>query len=93
MTVIDAADLATMMAAVRAAPGDAAVVIPAALPPIERALLIAAIAPLAVERAPHRLNALDCGQGVAPAAIEAALTYLASADCTTGQLLALVADE
>jgi len=92
MTRIDASDPAATIAAVRAAPGDVAVVIGPAVAPLERALLIAAIGPLAIERTPARVNALDCGEGVTPEAVAEALAFLENADCTTGQVLRLTND-
>lgn len=92
MTRIEAgADCAALIEAVRAAAGDVAVVLGADLGALERALAIAAIGPLAIERAPRRVNALDCGAGVAESDVARALAFLQTADCTTGQLLTLVA--
>lgn len=82
----------SLITATRAAPGDVAVVIAADVPPLERALLIAAIASLAIERAPARVNALDVTPGVAATEIDAALDFFAAADCTTGQVLRLSAE-
>lgn len=91
MTRIEPDTVAALIEAVRAAAGDVSVVIRADLPALERALLLAAIAPLAIERTPARINALDCAEGVAPEAVAEALAFLERADCTTGQVLALVA--
>jgi hypothetical protein len=47
----------------------------------------AAIAPLAVERAPMRVNAVVAGHGAAPADVLAAIAFLDGARSTTGQIL------
>ncbi|MBX9881985.1 MAG: hypothetical protein K2X73_08425 [Sphingomonas sp.] len=92
MTRIEAtADCPALLEAVRAAPGDVVVVLGADLGVLERALASAAIGPLAIERTPARVNAVDCGAGVAAADVEQALAFLEAADCTTGQVLALSA--
>ena len=89
MTRIDASDPAATIAAVRAAPGDVAVVIGPTIAPLDRAQLIAVIGPLAIERTPARVNALDFVEPVAPEAVVEVLAFLESADCTTGQVLRL----
>lgn len=64
--------------------------IESSIPRIERAMLIAAIDPLAIERAPHgRIGALDVAPGAAPADIAAAARFLAGAGSTTGQVLTI----
>ncbi|TPG54908.1 Rossmann fold domain-containing protein [Sphingomonas glacialis] len=83
-------DLAAV-AAVRAAPRDSGMVllvIDAAVTALDRAMLIAAVAPLAVELAPEtRLAALDIGSDAKPAAVVAAADYLVGARSTTGQVI------
>lgn len=54
---------------------------------IDRAMLIAALGPLAIELAPRRITALDVADGADIAAIIAAATYLVAARSTTGQSL------
>jgi len=57
------------------------------LPPLEAALLRAALEPLAIERAPARLNAVAAGPAADRQAVEAAARFLEGAGSTTGQLL------
>jgi hypothetical protein len=58
------------------------------VPALARAMLLAAIGPLAVELAPGiRIGALDLAAGAAPADIAAAAHFLARARSTTGQIL------
>ena len=80
------ADIAT---AVRAAQGDSLVVVIApGRDPLAQALAEAAIAPLAMERAPRmRVNAVIVGTDADPAAVDAAVAFLESATSTTGQAL------
>ncbi len=62
--------------------------IAADLPALDRAMLRAAIGPLAIELAPTvRLNALDIATGAADEDVVAAARFLAGAASTTGQLL------
>ncbi|WP_374945201.1 Rossmann fold domain-containing protein [Sphingomonas sp.] len=72
---------------VRAAAGEALTLILDGGESVEHAVLLAAIAPLAIERAPMRVNAVVAGVGADPADIEAAVAFLDSARSTTGQLL------
>ena len=59
---------------------------------IERAMLSAAIGPLAIERAPlARIGAMDIANGAALADVVAAANYMASARSTTGQILTVTA--
>ena len=59
---------------------------------LDRAMLSAAIGPLAIERAPlARIGAIDIANGAAIADIVAAANYLASARSTTGQILTVTA--
>ena len=88
--LVFAAD-AGAVAAVRAAPrgsGVVLLVIEAQVAAIDRAMLIAALGPLAIELAPAtRLVALDLAADAAPADVAAAAEYLAGARSTTGQML------
>jgi len=62
--------------------------IESSISPLDRAMLIAAIGPLAIERAPHgRIGALDVAAGAAPEDVVAAARFLAAAGSTTGQVL------
>jgi hypothetical protein len=55
---------------------------------LDRAILIAAIGPLAIERAPStRVGAIDIVAGAAQKDVEAAARFLATARSTTGQIL------
>ena len=63
-------------------------VVEAPVPALDRALLLAAIGPLAVELAPHtRIGAIDIAPGAALSDIVAAAVFLAGARSTTGQVL------
>lgn len=78
------------VAAVRAAPrgGLVLLVIAGTVPKLDRAMLLAALGPLAEELAPTtRLAALEVGEGADPAAVVAAGVFLAGATSTTGQVL------
>lgn len=83
------ATVADVVARVRAAAGPAvALVVAPAVDPVERALILAAVAPLALERAPGvRVCAVDAGEGADPADIDATVDFLAGALATTGQVL------
>lgn len=61
--------------------------LPPDLDPLHAATLRAALGPLAIERAPGRVNALVALAGTDPAAVEAAALFLEGARSTTGQLL------
>lgn len=64
------------------------VLIDPAMPAIDRAMLLAAIGPLAVERAPDtRINAIAVEAGAAPDDVIATARFLAGAGSTTGQVL------
>ena len=55
---------------------------------LDRAMLIAAIGPLAIERAPAtRVGTIDIIGGAAQKDVEAAARFLATARSTTGQVL------
>ncbi|WP_010185234.1 Rossmann fold domain-containing protein [Sphingomonas sp. PAMC 26605] len=79
------------VAAVRDAPresGMVMLVIDAAAAALDRAMLRAAVGPLAVELAPQtRLGALDVGADTDRDAVVAAAEYLVGAHSTTGQVL------
>lgn len=67
--------------------------IDSSIPVIDRAMLIAAIGPLAVERAPHgRIGAIDVAPGAEPADVVAAAHFLMAARSTTGQTLTISAE-
>ena len=58
------------------------------LPSLDRAMLLAAIGPLAVARAPAgRIGALDIAPSASHEAIAAAAQFLVGATSTTGQIL------
>lgn len=82
-----------LLAAVRAGGEGADAIIVDVAPDIaalERHLILAAIAPLAIELAPGiRLCAIDIGEGAAPEDVAAVRDWLAGADCTTGQVVAV----
>ena len=62
--------------------------IPGDVTALDRALLRAAIGPLAIELAPaKRLNAVDIAAGAAPDDAVEAARFLAGAESTTGQLI------
>ena len=72
--------------------GFALLLIDSSVPAIDRAMLCAAIGPLAIERAPRaRIGAIEAGEGAATADVVAAARYLASARSTTGQILTITA--
>ena len=79
------------VAAVREAPresGMVMLVIDAAVAALDRAMLRAAVGPLAMELAPRtRLAALDLGVDADPVAVLAAAGFLVTAQSTTGQTL------
>ena len=88
LTPAPGADLAAL---VRGAAGESIVVVIAGnWPPLDFALATAAIAPLAIERAPAtRVNAVIIEPGASPDAAEAAIAFLERARSTTGQLLTI----
>jgi hypothetical protein len=64
--------------------------IDSSIPPIERAMLLAAIGVLAVELAPDvRIGAIDVATGAEPDDVIAAARFLVAARSTTGQVLAV----
>lgn len=86
------ASVEAAVAAVRACDGEAILLLFAPdLDPLDATLLRAALGPLAVERAPMRVNALLARPGAEPAAVEAATIFLEGARSTTGQLLEIAA--
>ncbi|MDB5707672.1 MAG: hypothetical protein JWN66_4788 [Sphingomonas bacterium] len=63
------------------------------VPAVDRAMLLAAIGPLATELAPGtRIAAIDIASGAASADIAAAAHFLAKAQSTTGQVLRVEAE-
>lgn len=79
-TVID------MVRAARA--GDAVVLLLLpAVAAIERAMLLAAVGPLAHELAPRRIGAIDVAESASADRVVAAARFLAGARSTTGQVL------
>ena len=80
-----------MAAMVRGAQGESlVVVIPTTLEPVTLAMATAAIAPLAVERAPAtRVNAVIAPPEHRTCELEAAIAFLESAASTTGQIVEL----
>lgn len=92
MILIGAGDDAAAFArAVRDAAGPAVIVAVAAdVPPVERAAMLAMVAPLALELAPaRRLAAIAIGPGADTAAIEQCVHYLRDAPAVTGQIVAI----
>jgi hypothetical protein len=82
------APVADTVTAIEAAEGEVVLVLVGAdLPAVERAMLLAAIGPLAVARAPGRVCALDVGAHADLADVVAAARFLAGAGSTTGQVL------
>ena len=72
----------------RSSAGFALLLIDSSVPAMDRAMLRAAIGPLAIDRAPHaRIGAIEIGDGAATADVVAAAGYLAAAQSTTGQIL------
>ena len=86
-------DVAEIVGRLRSSEAEAALLlIDSSVPALDRALLSAAIGPLAIERAPlARIGAIDIVNGAAMADIVAAANYLASARSTTGQILTVTA--
>lgn len=65
-------------------------VIEPTVPRLQRAMLAAAIGPLAIEMAPEsRVGAIDILPGADPADVAAAAMFLATAESTTGQVIAV----
>ena len=86
---LDLAERDDLPARVRANGGESLViVIDAGWAPLALALAKAAVAPLAIERAPGgRLNLVVRGAAADPVAVEAAIAFLETARSTTGQVL------
>lgn len=90
LVVADAdAVLVHVLARLRGAAADEAIVvlIQPDFAAIDRAMLIAALGPLALELAPRRINAIAVADGAASERVVAAARYLAFARSTTGQNL------
>lgn len=87
----NAAAIATLRQAVaHDVSGMVLLVLPANVAVLDRAMLIAAIGPLALEAAPAvRIGALDLAEGAAADDVVAAAQFLAAARSTTGQVLRL----
>jgi len=78
------------VAVLRALNGDSAVVlIRPGRDATALAMARAAVAALARERAPMRINAVEPGEGTDAAAIAGAVAYLAAAPAVTGQIVTL----
>lgn len=74
-------------AAVRAATGEAVTLVIETGDALAEAIALAAIGPLAIERAPMRVNAVVVEPGAPPDDVDAAVAFLDSARSTTGQIL------
>ena len=88
------ATVAALVAAVRecaaadTATGAIVVEVAAGIVALERHLILAAIAPLAIELAPGtRLCAIDVGAGAEAEDVAAVRDWLSEAECTTGQVV------
>ncbi|MEO5866442.1 MAG: Rossmann fold domain-containing protein [Sphingomonas sp.] len=85
---IAAAIVASIRSAAIAAPESVVVLVEAGMPQPDRAMLIAAIAPLAIELAPiTRLALIDIQIGAAPQNVAAVEEFLHAARSTTGQIV------
>src|SRR3954469_8374566 len=74
----DVADIVSQLR--RSSAGFALLLIDSSVPGIDRAMLSAAIGPLAIECAPRaRIGAIEIGDGAVPADVAAAAVYLVSA--------------
>lgn len=84
-------DLPALVDGVRAAAGEAVlVVIEPGLGAVDEAAIVAALSPLALERAPgQRVNALLIRENATAESVGAATRYLAGAVAVTGQVLRL----
>jgi len=91
---IDLSAGADPVAAIRAATGESVVaVLHPGRTPLDVAQARAAIAPLAIERAPAmRVNAVLVEPGAEPAAVDAAAAFLDAAGSTTGQWIVVAPD-
>lgn len=77
-------------AAAETATGVIVVEVAAGIVALERHLILAAIAPLAIELAPGtRLCAVDVGAGADAEDVAAVRDWLSGAECTTGQVVAV----
>lgn len=88
------ATVGTLVAAVHEGAAEAIIVeVAPGIAALERHLILAAMAPLAIELAPAtRLCAIDVGAGAAAADVAAVRDYLAGADGTTGQVVQVSAE-
>ena len=90
MAVIEPREVATMAAAVRSTTEDVIVVLAADLDALTMATMRAAIAPLAIEKAPEvRVNAVLPGVDHDVRDVAEAIDFLVTAASTTGQILDL----
>ncbi len=91
--IADAADgpmqvIARLREAVLQPGGAIVLIIVAEIAAIDRALMIAAIGPIAIERAPVvRVSVLDVGECADDDAVATAALFVAAATCTTGQVI------
>jgi hypothetical protein len=78
----------------RAAEGEVVLLlIDSSIQPIDRGMLIAAIGPIAIEKAPRvRIGAIDVTAGAAVEDVVATARFLATARSTTGQVLTVAAE-
>ena len=90
----EGATVGALVAAVREGAAEVIVVeVAPDIPALERHLILAAIAPLAIELAPAtRLCAIDVGAGAQAVDVAAVRDWLAGAACTTGQVVAVTAE-
>jgi len=78
----------------RSEAGMALLLIDSSVPALDRAMLSAAIGPLAIDLAPRtRIGAIDIAGGAVTVDVVVAAGYLASARSTTGQILTVAASD
>lgn len=89
ITLAAGATVGALVAAVHDGAADAIIVeVAPEIAALERHLILAAIAPLAIKLAPTtRLCAIDVGEGAEAADVATVRDWLAGADCTTGQVV------
>jgi hypothetical protein len=76
-----------IVAIVRTATGECITLVHEDGDSLAHALTLAAIAPLAIERAPMRVNLVVAGDDADPADVAAAVAFLDGACSTTGQIV------
>lgn len=86
LSVVIAEDVTMLVRSAPAAVSLTLLVVPGR-DPLTLALLRAAVAPLAIERAPARVNAVLPDADADPADVDAAAAWLDAATSTTGQLI------